>query len=67
LRTLIAAAHVRVEVREVPELMRRSDTPLSVGDNAKLRAATGWQPRYSLAQTLRDVYAEARDRLNVRL
>lgn len=67
LRTLISAAHVRVEVREVPELMRRSDTPLSVGDNAKLRAATAWQPRYSLAQTLRDVYAEARDRLNVRL
>ncbi len=66
LRTLISAAHVRVEVREVPELMRPSDTPLSVGDNAKLRAATGWQPRYSLAQTLRDVYAEARDRLNVR-
>ena len=66
LRTLIAAAHVRVEVREVPELMRRSDTPLSVGDNAKLRAATGWQPRYSLAQTLRDVYAEARDRLKIR-
>jgi GDP-4-dehydro-6-deoxy-D-mannose reductase len=67
LRTLISVAHARVEVREMPELMRRSDTPLSVGDNAKLRSATGWQPRYSLAQTLSDVYAEACERLNVRL
>jgi GDP-4-dehydro-6-deoxy-D-mannose reductase len=63
LRQLITAAHVAVEIREDPELRRPSDNPLSVGDNSKLRAATGWQPRFSLAQTLRDVYAEARDRL----
>ncbi len=63
LRQLITAAHVAVEIREDPDLRRPSDNPLSVGDNAKLRAATGWQPRFSLAQTLRDVYAEARDRL----
>ncbi len=64
LRQLISVAHVAVEVREDPVLMRPSDNPLSVGDNTKLRTATAWLPRFSLAQSLRDVYAEARDRLH---
>jgi len=38
-----------------PELMRPADIPYLVGDNAKLRAATGWSPRRSLDDTLRDV------------
>jgi len=38
-----------------PELMRPADIPHLVGDAAKLRAATGWCPRRSLDETLRDV------------
>jgi GDP-4-dehydro-6-deoxy-D-mannose reductase len=38
-----------------PELMRPADIPHLVGDYAKLRAATGWSPRHSLDDTLRDV------------
>jgi GDP-4-dehydro-6-deoxy-D-mannose reductase len=38
-----------------PELMRSTDLPYLVGDAAKLAAATGWAPRYSLDATLRDV------------
>jgi GDP-4-dehydro-6-deoxy-D-mannose reductase len=38
-----------------PELMRPADIPHLVGDPAKLRAATGWSPRRSLEETLRDV------------
>jgi GDP-4-dehydro-6-deoxy-D-mannose reductase len=38
-----------------PELMRPADIPHLVGDSAKLRAATGWTPRRSLDETLRDV------------
>jgi GDP-4-dehydro-6-deoxy-D-mannose reductase len=38
-----------------PELMRPADIPHLVGDSAKLRAATGWTPRRSLDDTLRDV------------
>jgi GDP-4-dehydro-6-deoxy-D-mannose reductase len=38
-----------------PELMRPADIPHLVGDSAKLRAATGWSPRRSLDDTLRDV------------
>lgn len=38
-----------------PELMRPADIPHLVGDAAKLRAATGWSPRRSLDETLKDV------------
>jgi len=38
-----------------PDLMRPADIPHLVGDAAKLRAATGWSPRRSLDETLRDV------------
>ena len=38
-----------------PELMRPADIPHLVGDSAKLRAATGWSPRRSFDDTLRDV------------
>jgi GDP-4-dehydro-6-deoxy-D-mannose reductase len=63
LRQLIMLARVAVEVREDPARLRPSDVPLAYGDNAKLRAATGWQPRFTLAQSLRDAYADARARL----
>jgi GDP-4-dehydro-6-deoxy-D-mannose reductase len=63
LRRLIAIAHLPVEVREDPARMRPSDVPLSYGDNARLRAATGWAPRLSLPESLRDVYADAQARL----
>jgi GDP-4-dehydro-6-deoxy-D-mannose reductase len=60
LRELIAIARVPVEVREDPARVRATDTPLSVGSNEKLRAATGWQPRLALTRSLRDVYEAAR-------
>ncbi len=63
LRRLIEIARVAVEVREDTERMRPADVPISVGDAAKLRAATGWAPRISLAAALRDVYEEARTRV----
>ena len=63
LRRLIAIAHLPVEVREDPARMRPSDVPLSYGDNTRLRAATGWAPRLSLPESLRDVYADAQARL----
>ncbi len=60
LRELIIAAHVPVEVREDPARMRPSDTPLFVGDNTKLRAATGWEPQMSFRTTIREIYEAAR-------
>jgi GDP-4-dehydro-6-deoxy-D-mannose reductase len=63
LRQLVTIARVGVEIREDPSLLRPSDMPKMVGDASKLRAATGWQPRLSLAAALRDVYADARERV----
>ena len=38
-----------------PDLVRGGDILHLVGDATKLRAATGWAPRYSLYETLREV------------
>lgn len=59
LRQLIAVANVAVDIREDSDLLRPTDNPLSYGDNTKLRAMTGWRPRFTLTQSLQDVYAEA--------
>ena len=59
LRELIAIARVPVEVREDPQRMRKVDVPLTVGSPERLRAATGWQPRFSLVTSLRDIYESA--------
>jgi GDP-4-dehydro-6-deoxy-D-mannose reductase len=61
LRTLVTIARVGVEIREDPELMRPVDVPLVYGDNAKLKAATGWEPSLPFARSLRDVYESARE------
>ena len=63
LRQLITIARVPVEVRDDPDRMRPSDLPILSGDATKLRAATGWQPTYSLVQSLRDIYADAQARV----
>lgn len=59
LRQLIIIAGVAVEIRDDPERMRASDLPILSGDATKLRAATGWAPQYTLAASLRDIYAAA--------
>jgi GDP-4-dehydro-6-deoxy-D-mannose reductase len=38
-----------------PEFLRPADIPYLVGDPSKLRAATGWDPRIPLDQTLSDL------------
>jgi len=60
LRQLVMAARVGVEIREDAALMRAVDVPVFYGDNTKLIAATGWKPAYTLAHSLRDVYASVR-------
>jgi GDP-4-dehydro-6-deoxy-D-mannose reductase len=63
LRHLITIARIPVEVRADPDRLRPSELSLMSGDAGKLRAVTGWQPRFSLEASLRDVYADARERL----
>lgn len=54
----LAAVEVRFEVDE--DLVRPVDVPVLVGDNRRLVEATGWEPSFTLDQTLADVLAEAR-------
>jgi len=51
----LAGADLKLEVD--PALMRPVDVPVLVGDNTRIRAATGWAPNYALDDTLRDVLA----------
>jgi GDP-4-dehydro-6-deoxy-D-mannose reductase len=44
-----------VEVRVDPARVRPVDQPLLVADASKLRSATGWEPAYSIEQTLADM------------
>lgn len=59
-------AHVRipVTVAQDPARMRPADTPLVLGDRARLTDDTGWQPAFTLDATLADLVefwrAEAR-------
>jgi GDP-4-dehydro-6-deoxy-D-mannose reductase len=60
---LLASSSARVEVRLDRERLRPADVPAQVGDPSRLRAATGWQPRFTLAETLRDLLADWRARV----
>ncbi len=59
---LAAAARVPVAVSHDPGLERPADPPALVGDPARLRAATGFEPRRSLAESLSDLLDSWRER-----
>lgn len=67
LETFIRLADVRVRLEQDPQKMRPTEVPILVGDNQKLRAATGWSPLIPLPQTLQDTLAwwRAQKRLTV--
>lgn len=58
LQKLIEIAGIEVVVENDPERMRPSDTPCLYGSYAKLEAQTGWQPHFSLEQSLGDILAD---------
>ena len=57
---LIARSTRRLTVTTASELSRPVDVPILVGDPTKLVDATGWEPEFSLADTLDAVLAAAR-------
>jgi GDP-4-dehydro-6-deoxy-D-mannose reductase len=63
LRQLVLIARVGVEIRDDPARLRPADVPLTSGDATKLRLATGWEPAIPLSAALRDIYADARERV----
>jgi GDP-4-dehydro-6-deoxy-D-mannose reductase len=61
LETLLDLTPVRVELAIDPARLRPSDIPISVCDNRRLVAATGWQPKFNLRDTLRDILDKWRE------
>ena len=57
---MLAMSDAPLELVVDPELVRPVDVPRLVGDPARLRAATGWEPEIPLDETLRDVLTAAR-------
>jgi GDP-4-dehydro-6-deoxy-D-mannose reductase len=62
---LIAEAVVSspISIEVDPAKLRKIDMPFQVGNNRKIAEETGWAPRISMRQTLRDILAFWRDRL----
>ena len=52
---LRSLAHKPVTVRVDPARVRPVDLPFLVADAGKLRGATGWEPRFTIEQTLADM------------
>jgi GDP-4-dehydro-6-deoxy-D-mannose reductase len=51
------------EVKHDGDRVRPSDLPVIYGNGARLRAATGWEPRISFAQSMKDLLDEWRTRV----
>jgi GDP-4-dehydro-6-deoxy-D-mannose reductase len=60
---LLGLARIPLEVRLDPARLRPSDVPALVGDPSRLRRSTGWSPRHTLAEALRDLLEAWRARV----
>ncbi|MFP5578026.1 MAG: GDP-mannose 4,6-dehydratase [Acidimicrobiia bacterium] len=60
--TLVAMAATPMTLVTDPDRYRPVDIPVLRGSNAKIHAATGWSPSFSIADTLGDLLDECRAR-----
>ncbi|NJN15500.1 MAG: GDP-mannose 4,6-dehydratase [Oscillochloris sp.] len=58
---VIARGRVPVEVRVDPARLRPSDEPILMGDNSRLREATGWAPTIGMEQIVEELLAYWRE------
>lgn len=63
LDTMLSMTAARVEQRSDPARFRVADTPVSYGDPARIREATGWEPCIPFEQTIADLLNYWRERL----
>jgi GDP-4-dehydro-6-deoxy-D-mannose reductase len=61
LEALIARARVPIRIEMDPARMRPHDTPVLIGNPARLQRATGWQPTIPFEQMLDDLLTFWRD------
>ncbi|WP_082927381.1 GDP-mannose 4,6-dehydratase [Paenibacillus oryzisoli] len=46
----------KYEIYIDPQKVRNNDIPVRIGESSKLRQLTGWFPKYSIEQTLADIF-----------
>lgn len=63
LDVFLSMSRVRVQVRQDPERLRPSDTPIFRGDATRFRQCTRWSPTIPLEQSLRDILDYWRQRV----
>lgn len=51
---LLGLSNKSLTVKNDPQKMKRSEAPVFVGDNTKLKQTTGWAPSIKIEQTLKD-------------
>ncbi|MDP7421859.1 MAG: GDP-mannose 4,6-dehydratase [bacterium] len=52
---LLEMSTVLIEIKTDPLRLRPSDVPVLIGDSTKFRLVTGWEPQFSIDQTLKDI------------
>ncbi len=52
---LLTLSKKKLKIKQDPKLLRPVDILVFIGNNQKLIGSTGWQPKYTLDQTLTDV------------
>jgi GDP-4-dehydro-6-deoxy-D-mannose reductase len=52
LRTAVRMSGLKVQIKAAPHLMRPSDEKIIFGSTKKFRKDTGWEPRFTIKQTL---------------
>lgn len=63
MHTLVASARVTIRVQTDPDRLRPSDTPVVLGNFARLERDTGWRPTIPIEQTLSDLLDYWRSRV----
>ena len=56
---VLAATGVKASLTTDPDLVRAVEVPTLIGDNRKLREATGWSPEQGIPEIIEDVIAHA--------
>jgi GDP-4-dehydro-6-deoxy-D-mannose reductase len=52
---LLSSTSVRIDVKTDPLKLRKTDIPILVGDNQKIKRRTSWEPKIPIDQTLLDL------------
>jgi GDP-4-dehydro-6-deoxy-D-mannose reductase len=60
---LLSMTDIKIEIKQDPNKIRKSDIPVLVGDNSKFVNQTGWHPEIPIEKTLKDILAYWREKV----